>query len=92
MPCKQCSLDQAEVVWKSKSKIEGILGADSPLLEEHQNSFSNNAIYAQLNLNKDIEHPLAYITKENCTECNKCFLTASEAVFFKGKIIFKISE
>ena len=77
MSCNECSFFKPESVWESKAKIEGKLGANSPILD---GGFQFST--------RDVNHPLSFITKEMCENCDKCVMKAYESVYQNNKIAF----
>ena len=85
MSCEQCDLIPFGAVWKSRSTITGELGQKSPILRDEEQTFP---VYMPYN-KKEIEHPLSFITKDECRNCNRCVLTAYESVFYRKEIVFE---
>jgi hypothetical protein len=88
MSCKQCDLIPFGAVWKSISTITGELGQKSPILPDEKQTFPAYMSHSK----KEIEHPLSFITKEECRNCNRCVLTAYESVFYdntRNEIVFE---
>ena len=65
MNCKHNNFQQPEAVWKSRSKIVGRLGQISPILPSELQTFP---AYMPQKKN-EIEHPLSFVTKEECKNC-----------------------
>ena len=88
MKCKQCDFFPSENVWNSKSTITGVLGQKSPILSDQDQMFPAYMIHEK----KEKEHPLSFITKEECKNCNACFLKAYESIYYKNEIVFEEIE
>ena len=88
MTCKQCDLIPFGAVWKSRSTITGELGQKSPILPDEKQTFPAYMAHNK----KEIEHPLSFITKKECRNCNRCILTAYESIFHdntRNEIVFE---
>ena len=86
MNCKHNNFQHPEAVWKSRSKIVGRLGQISPILPSELQTFP---AYMPQKKN-EIEHPLSFVTKEECKNCNFSILKAYESIFYKDEIIFEL--
>ena len=78
--CDECIFLPSATIWESESRIKGELG-------QNKSPFDANMAWSYQNRNQ--EHPIAGITKEECQNCSVCNLRAHEAFFNNNKIIFE---